>query len=327
MISFRFHVVSITAVFLAIAIGVVVGHDLRRRRRGRRPAQPDRLRRAEPRRPQGRRTTGWRASWAAPRLHRGQRATSPSPTGSPTCRCSSSRHAGVDEDVVERTARPGPAAGGIDARASSGSSAAGTLESDDDRAALAVDRRRRSPTTTPRTSGPRPGRPSVEELSRDAAERRPTPAVEPPARCSRPLIEAPASCRVDSLDDVDHDASPTWPAPARGCWWSPAPGPMPGRTPPVARGRGRGRQRRAASPSSPTSTSSAPEAPGRGEDAAGRRSPTSRCPTSSRRRQRRLRSRARWPRCSRWRRRGGGPVGHFGYGDGADGVLPAWTPP
>ena len=37
MISFRFHVVSITAVFLAIAIGVVVGLDLRRRRH-RRPA-------------------------------------------------------------------------------------------------------------------------------------------------------------------------------------------------------------------------------------------------------------------------------------------------
>ena len=36
MISFRFHVVSITAVFLAIAIGVVVGSTYRRRGGGRR---------------------------------------------------------------------------------------------------------------------------------------------------------------------------------------------------------------------------------------------------------------------------------------------------
>ena len=141
MISFRFHVVSITAVFLAIAIGVVVGSDLRRRRRGRRAPQPDRHRVATTSTSARRRTTGSSASSDGARAtsrQRRLRGHRPPHRRAGARRGRARRRRGRGRADTVTLARQ---AGARRARRSSGSSPRGRLDGDGDRDGPGGDRR------------------------------------------------------------------------------------------------------------------------------------------------------------------------------------------
>ena len=214
MISFRFHVVSITAVFLAIAIGVVVGSTYVDGAVVDGLEQPDRHRRGEPRRRARPRTTGSRASSGRAARTSTPAPTSPSPTGSPTCRCSSSRPRGVDEAAVERTVALARRAGGVVPGHRLARAVAGRSRATRSSSRARGDRRRRSPTTTPRTSGPTAWEAVADEL---AARRRRASAERRRRDPSRPVgARRPRGGRVPHRRLArrrHHRASPTWPAP------------------------------------------------------------------------------------------------------------------
>ena len=174
MISFRFHVVSITAVFLAIAIGVVVGSTyvdgaivdgLREPDRHGRGATSTSARDENDRLEARARAT--RGDYIdAERRVRGHRPARRRP-GAPRRRRGASTRTRWSSRRCWR-ARPAASCPG-----SCGSSRAWGLESDDDRAALADDRRRRRRTTPSRTSGRRRGTAIVDGAHRARRPRRP----------------------------------------------------------------------------------------------------------------------------------------------------------
>ena len=328
MISFRFHVVSITAIFLAIAIGVVVGStyvdELTVDRPARTGSTPSRATSPKPgrRTPASRRSSTRRGEY----IDRQRRVRRDRPAHR-RARSWWSATRGVDEAVGRAHRRARPAGRRRSCPASCGSSRGGRS------------RATRSSTPSPRSSAGR-RRTTREELWADGvAGRSPTswPTTRPPSERRRTAGDPGHRGSVlatsrrpgsspSTRSTTTRSASPTWPAPrprmlivtgARA-----AGGGRAGRP-----GRG-GRQRRR-----------------RPRDGRGRRL---RRGARGARPRRRPHRRLRRGRCcdaivivddvdleAGRVAAGAGPghaadgqVGlHYGYGDGADAVLPAWTAP
>ena len=324
MISFRFHVVSITAVFLAIAIGVVVGSTyvdgltvdrlenrietvegrVDRRARGERPARG----RARDR----------------PRVHRPQRRVRRDRPAHRRARRSWWRRAG---STRRRSSAPwcwlaGPAAlvpGIVWLEPRWASDGRGGPRG------ARRDRRRLGHRLARRTCGPMAWEDVTDELAADAGgpagRRRRRRRLDPRRSSRRPgsSPSTPSTTTTVGLADLvgagprmlivtgaraEEELAPVIPVAVEAQ-----------------------RRRRARDGRRPTSTSSPPEAPGPGR----RPHRVARRVAARRDRDRRRRSTSSpggWRPCWRSTRAADGEVGrHYGYGEGADAVLPAWTPP
>ena len=329
MISFRFHVVSITAVFLAIAIGVVVGSTYVDGAVGRRGCATGstRWRRTSPtRKAENDRLEGELGLARAYIDASADFAVTDRLTDVPVLVVAARGRRRGRRSSARWRSPAGPAAS---CRASSGWSRRGRSRATRIAAALAsivdADRRRR-----PRGPlGRRPGRPSptscrVTPQGAEATRRR-RPARR---RCSAPLDSRRGFLTVDSLDDDHGRARPTSPgAGTAGAGRSPAPAPRTSSCRSCPRSR---RRRPSAASSSPSSADvhvvrPGGAGPGRGAHRVARRGrrgrdrPSSTTPTSSEGQVASVLA------LDRRGRRAGRRT--YGYGDGADGVLPAWTPP
>ena len=226
MISFRFHVVSITAVFLAIAIGVVVGSTyvdgaIVDGLRNRIDSVEENL---DERRAENDRLEGELERTDAYIDASDEFAVTDRLTGVPVLLVATR---GVDEGRRGAGRAPGAAGRGASRRASSGSRPRGRLEGEEDRTALADDRGRRRPDDSVEDLWAAAWDAVVDRADRGRRQRGRTRATTTThaRRAEAPVVlsalEAAGFLSVDSLDD-DSSASRTWSAPRRAARRSPA---------------------------------------------------------------------------------------------------------
>ena len=214
MISFRFHVVSITAVFLAIAIGVVVGIDLRRRGRRRRPGEPDRHGR-------GRTSTSRKAENDRLESELRTRAAYIDASAGLRGHRPAHRRARAPRGRAGRRRGRGPATVALLASRAGGrrpghrvARARWALETTRTSAALADDHRGSTPTTTARTLQRSAWEAVAAELA--GTGRGPATAAAEPIRRSLELGRGRLPLRRRARRRR-HRRSTTWPAPSPGC--------------------------------------------------------------------------------------------------------------